>query len=115
MITVPATQRWTDTAIDVAAGDIISFSVAGTVSLGDDRSLDAAGDTDGATAAPRRPLTDRPAGALIGRIGTSPEDTFFIGDERLPFRVRTTGRLYLGVNDDSLADDSGAFQVAVTR
>ena len=115
MITVPTTQRWTDSGIDLAAGDVISFSVAGTVSLGDDRPLGAAGDPDGAVAAPRRPLTDRPAGALIGRIGTSPDDTFFIGAERLPFRVRTSGRLYLGVNDDSLDDDTGAFQVAVTR
>jgi hypothetical protein len=115
MITVSARQRWTDSGIDVVAGDVISFSIAGTVTLGDDHPLGAEGDLDGATAAPRRPLTDRPAGALIGRIGTSPDDTFFIGAERLPFRVRTSGRLYLGVNDDTLDDDGGAFQVAVTR
>jgi len=60
-------------------------------------------------------MPDRPAGALIGRIGSSPDDTFFIGAERLPFRVRTSGRLYLGINDDTLDDDTGAFQVAVTR
>jgi hypothetical protein len=115
MITVSATTRWTDSGIDVTAGDVVSFSVAGTVSLGDDRSLGAEGDLDAAAPAPRRPMPDRPAGALIGRIGTSPDDTFFIGAERLPFRVRTSGRLYLGVNDDTLADDDGAFQVAVTR
>jgi hypothetical protein len=115
MITVSATTRWTDSGIDVTSGDVVSFSVAGTVSLGDDRSLGAEGDLDAAAAAPRRPMPDRPAGALIGRIGTSPDDTFFIGAERLPFRVRTSGRLYLGVNDDTLADDDGAFQVAVTR
>jgi hypothetical protein len=115
MITVSATTRWTDSGIDVAAGDVISFSVAGTVSLGDDRSLGAEGDLDAAAPAPRRPMPDRPAGALIGRIGTSPDDTFFIGAERVPFRVRTSGRLYLGINDDTLDDDAGAFQVAVTR
>ena len=115
MITVSATTRWTDSGIDVAAGDVISFSVAGTVSLGDDRSLGAEGDLDAAAPAPRRPMPDRPAGALIGRIGTSPDDTFFIGAERLPFRVRTSGRLFLGINDDTLSDDDGAFQVAVTR
>jgi hypothetical protein len=60
-------------------------------------------------------MPDHPAGALIGRIGTSPDDTFFIGGERLPFRVRTSGRLFLGINDDTLDDDDGAFQVAVTR
>ena len=115
MITVSATTRWTDSGIEVAAGDVISFSVAGTVSLGDDRSLGAEGDLDAAAPAPRRPMPDRPAGALIGRIGTSPDDTFFIGAERLPFRVRTSGRLFLGINDDTLDDDDGAFQVAVTR
>jgi hypothetical protein len=115
MLTVAAAERWTDTAIDVVSGDVVSFSVAGTVTLGDDRPLGAEGDPDGAAAAPRRPLPDRPAGALVGRIGTSPDDTFFIGAERLPFRVRTTGRLYLSINDDTLADDTGAFQVAITR
>jgi hypothetical protein len=115
MITVPTSARWTDSGIDVSAGDVVSFSVAGTVTLGDDRSLGAEGDLDAAAPAPRRPMPDRPAGALIGRIGSSPDDTFFIGAERLPFRVRTSGRLYLGINDDTLDDDTGAFQVAVTR
>ncbi len=115
MITVPTAARWTDSGIDLTAGDVVSFSVAGTVTLGDDRPLGAEGDLDAAAPAPRRPMPDRPAGALIGRIGTSPDDTFFIGAERLPFRVRTSGRLYLGINDDTLDDDTGAFQVAVTR
>jgi hypothetical protein len=114
-ITVSARQRWTDTGIDVTMGDVVSFSASGRVTIGDDRPLGAEGDLDGAAAAPRRPLTDRPPGALIGRIGTSPDDTFFIGAEKRPFRVRTSGRLYLAVNDDSLGDDTGAFQVAVTR
>jgi hypothetical protein len=114
-ITVSARLRWTDTGIDVTSGDVVSFSVGGRVTLGDNRPLGAEGDVDGAAAAPRRPLTDRPAGALIGRIGSSPDDAFFIGADRRPFRVRTTGRLYLAVNDDYLGDDTGAFQVAVTR
>ena len=50
----------------------------------------------------RRPVPARPAGALIGRIGTSPSDVFFIGGDRGSFRVRTSGRLYLGVNDHYL-------------
>ena len=97
----------------MTAGDVVSFSVAGTVGLGDDRSLGAEGRSrrrrPGAAASDARP----PAGALIGRIGTSPDDIFFIGAERLPFRVRTSGRLFLGINDDTLDDDTGAFQVAV--
>ena len=114
MITVSTAERWTDSGIDVTAGEVVSFSVAGTVSLGDDRSIGAEGDLDAAAPAPRRPMPDRPAGALIGRIGMSPDDTFFIGAERMPFRVRTSGRLYLGLNDDDLDDDTGAFEVTIT-
>ena len=60
-------------------------------------------------------MPSRPAGALIGRIGTLPSDVFFIGGDRGSFRVRTTGRLYLGVNDNFYADNSGSFEVRVSR
>ena len=48
--------------------------------------------------------------ALIGKIGN---DMFFIGDETGPIRVRTSGRLQLGINDDVLDDNSGNFRVVV--
>jgi len=57
-----------------------------------------------------RPLPNRPGAALIGRIGS---DVFFIGNDRGPIRVRGTGRLYLGINDEYLADNSGSFRVTV--
>ena len=53
-----------------------------------------------------------PAAALIGRIGES-SDYFFIGDEKGAIRVQSAGRLHLGVNDDYLQDNSGAFRVTV--
>jgi hypothetical protein len=59
-----------------------------------------------------RPLPNRPAAALVGRIGNS-GDVFFVGSDTGVFRARTSGRLYLGVNDDYLNDNSGAFRVRV--
>ena len=41
------------------------------------------------------------------------ERMFFIGDETGPVRLRSSGRLYLGVNDDVLTDNSGNFRVVV--
>jgi hypothetical protein len=55
-------------------------------------------------------MPNRPGAALIGRIGG---DVFFIGDERGPIRVRNSGRLELGINDDFLDDNSGSFRVTV--
>ena len=55
-------------------------------------------------------MGNRNAAALIGRIGN---DMFFIGDETGPVRMRSAGRLFLGVNDDVLTDNSGNFRVVV--
>ena len=49
--------------------------------------------------------------ALIAQIGNS--DAFVIGSRR-SVRAPDSGRLYLGVNDDHLADNTGDFEVMVT-
>jgi hypothetical protein len=61
---------------------------------------------------PGRPIPNRPAAALIGRVGETNE-YFFIGDDSGPVRVRGCGRLFLGINDDFLGDNSGSFRVTV--
>jgi len=114
MISVPARQAWTDTGIDVTTGDVVRFAAEGTVVWGAGREDGPAGELN-SPMNDRRPVPARPAGALIGRIGTSPSDVFFIGDDRGSFRVRTSGRLYLGVNDHSYGDNSGSFEVRVSR
>jgi hypothetical protein len=114
VITVPARQVWTDTGIDVTTGDVIRFTAEGTVTWSPGQQDGPAGEMN-SPINDRRTIPGRPAGALIGRIGTSASDVFFIGDDRGGFRVRTSGRLYLGVNDNSYLDNSGSFQVRVIR
>ena len=114
MITVPARQAWTDTGIDVKTGDVVRFAAEGTVLWGAGREDGPAGEIN-SPMNDRRPVPARPAGALIGRIGTSPSDVFFIGGDRGSFRVRTSGRLYLGVNDHNYGDNSGSFEVRVSH
>ena len=58
-------------------------------------------------------MPNRNAAALIGKIGNGSTDYFYIGDEKGPIRVRSGGRLYLGVNDDVLTDNSGNYRVVV--
>jgi hypothetical protein len=59
-----------------------------------------------------RPMPERNAAALIGKIGEK-GDPFFIGDLREPLRMRGAGRLFLGINDDYLADNSGSLRVVI--
>ena len=41
------------------------------------------------------------------------EDPFFIGADQSAIRMRSSGRLFLGVNDDFLKDNTGSFRVMV--
>lgn len=106
---VSADVAWNDTGVDVRAGQTIYFEAQGQVRWGRDRRDGPAGERNSPANA-NRPMGNRNAAALIGKIGN---DLFFIGDETGPIRVRSSGRLHLGVNDDVLTDNSGNFRVVV--
>ena len=110
-VSVPATVQWTDTGVDLRSGQTIYFEASGQVRWGRDRRDGPEGESDSPNN-PGRPIPNRPAAALIGRIGSS-SDFFLIGDEQGAIRARGSGRLYLGVNDDFLPDNSGSFRVIV--
>jgi hypothetical protein len=57
-------------------------------------------------------MPDRNAAALIGKIGEN-GDPFFIGGSTQGIRVRGGGRLFLGINDDYLQDNSGSLRVVI--
>lgn len=108
-VTVSATETWTDTGVQVRGGQTLYFESSGQVRWGRDRRDGPAGEKN-SPYNQARPLPNRPGAALIGRIG---DDVFFIGDEPGPIRVRGSGRLYLGINDEYLEDNSGSFRVTV--
>ncbi len=111
-IIVSADVAWNDTGIDVRPGQTVYFEAQGQVRWGRDRRDGPAGERN-SPPNPGRPMGNRNAAALIGKIGTDSGDLFFIGDETGPVRVRGNGRLYLGINDDVLTDNSGNFRVVV--
>jgi hypothetical protein len=112
-VTVRSDVRWVDTGINVRAGDPLRFEATGTALWAPERSTGPAGRPKPGSD-PVLPMPDGPAGALIGRIGTD-GDVFLIGDEQGLFRARTSGRLYLTLNDDYLDDNSGSYRVRIHR
>lgn len=124
---VPATQIWSDTGLQVEAGELISFSARGEIVAEHSRRL-------GAPSPPKVPpqgtflwnddVADRvfplsaaaggpaPCYALIGRIGSG--DPFFIGRGR-SIEATESGSLLLGINDYDITDNSGEFIVEVER
>lgn len=111
-VRVDPKHRWTDTGINVRAGDVVTFDASGTITM----RIGDAGDTATPAGSTRNrtaddaPILNQKAGALIARIGEySPS---FIGS-RTTWTAPVSGRLYLGVNDDYLDDNSGEFVVHV--
>lgn len=110
-VNVLAGTQWNDTGIDVRSGQTIYFNASGEVRWGRDRRDGPEGENN-SPRNPGRPMPNRPGAALIGRVGEF-NDPFFIGGANDAIRVRSSGRLYLGINDEVLTDNSGAFRVTV--
>lgn len=109
---VAANVAWSDTGIDVRAGQTVYFSATGRIRWGPDRRDGPAGESN-SPHNPNRPIGSRPAAGLIGKVGAESTDYFFVGNDTGAIRMRASGRLFLGINDDFLQDNSGSFRVIV--
>jgi hypothetical protein len=105
-----ASNGWNDSGLMVRAGQRLRITATGRVSLG-------GGNFSTPTGLPR--LADRdklmrnePTGALIAVVGDDNDDFIFIGANR-EFTAQRDGRLFLGVNEGNLADNSGMYDVTV--
>jgi len=111
-IQVNASQAWTDTGLTVRQGDLVRFQASGEITYG--RSPGQTATPDGG---PDRRATypdpSVPVGALLGKIGNS--KPFAIGTQSQALAMPASGRLMLGVNDDALGDNGGAYTVIVAR
>lgn len=110
-IIVRADRGWTPTGITVSRGDTIRFETSGEIQLSPDPNdkASSAGSLTGRNA-PNAPIRNSLAGALIGRIGNGAP--FGIGNQA-SIPAPASGRLFLGINDDGLSDNTGEFRVVV--
>jgi hypothetical protein len=110
-VLVQANQQWNDGGITVKKGDRVAFNTSGQISYG--QGLTAGPDGNGELRKATYPVAVMPVGGLIGRVGTGAP--FPIGSNSAPIVMPNDGRLMLGVNDDEIGDNSGAFTVTVTK
>lgn len=110
-IVVPAQEAWTSTGIAVRRGEWITFNATGEIRLTTDAAdvAGAAGSAANRTAANAQ-IPSTPIGALIGRVGNS--RPFVIGNQTR-IQMPANGVLFLGINDDHHADNSGELRVEV--
>jgi hypothetical protein len=109
---VAGNRTWTGTGLSLKAGDMVTFAAAGSVRPPANLHVPpvtAAGTGANCTAA--SPAPRLPCWSLIGRIGSG-GPVFAIGINAT-VQVRDEGELYLGINQDAVAENTGAFRVTV--
>ena len=112
-VRVHANVAWNDTGITLKSGDMVTFRTTGQVNFGESAGQTAGPDGNPAAHSGSYPIAALPAGALIGRVGSSAP--FGIGSNAAPIRMPAKGRLLLGVNDNEINDNGGYFSVVVTK
>lgn len=110
---VPGNQQWTPTNITVKSGETLRFQTTGEVRFtGDPNDRAQAAGSFAQKYVPSAPVPAAYAGALIGRVNNG--RPFAIGDQS-SVRMPASGTLFLGINDDNVSDNSGQFQVVISR
>jgi len=115
-LNVPSNQEWTDTGVTIRSGAAVGISATGGVYLAAPGSSQPPGGYPSCTPATsypthssQFPAPELPCWSLIARIGNSPP--FEVGTSIVV--TATTGRLYLGVNDNSFASNAGIWAVKI--
>jgi hypothetical protein len=116
-VSVVASQEgWTDTEIDVEAGDEVRITATGEivddVNGHPDRTFPPEGVPDLRGEHTGDPFRHINHAALIGRIGEDGE-IFVVGDD-LRTTVGASGRLLLAINDNRFDDNRGSFEAEIT-
>ena len=110
IFSVQASEVWTNTHINVEAGDLLTITyLSGRWSPGAGEEVDAIG-CGGDPRSINNIIKGVSHAALIGRIGD--HEPFLVG-ERYHHSMGESGILYLGINDSDLGNNSGCLQVKV--
>ena len=105
-----AANGWTDSGLMVRKGQRLRISATGRVSLGQGRFSTPTGlprvvDTE-------KLMRNEPTGELIAVVGDDNDDFIAVGASR-EFYAPRDGRLFLGVNEGNLEDNTGSYDVVV--
>jgi hypothetical protein len=124
VVEVPATAKWTDTGITLTASEEVKITASGTLNYGSGNAFRSSPAgvkwplkvcgfdqyTEPGNGEPF-PAPGVSCWSLIGRIGSGPPIP--VG-KSLTFTAPVGGELYLGINDNNTADNSGHWTATVT-
>ncbi len=117
VVTVNASQPWTDTGIDVEPNMSFEITAEGSIDLGNRQMSGPEGNPNVGSPNSVFPIQDEAPGALIAKIryrDGRDSNYIFVGARGTPATESGEyGRLFLGINDDYFRDNRGSFNVRI--
>ena len=114
-LTVPADQQWTDTGIDLKAGDKVTITSDGSIVFGGRLAATSEGLKRGWSDLMRAlPVNSAGNGALIGRIGAAEFANPFLIGKTKEIVAPADGRLFLGINQLATETSTGNYTVKMS-
>jgi hypothetical protein len=117
LITVPATQQWTDTGIDVEPNMTFDITADGEIEISSRTFATPDGNRDANVRASTYPIQNEGVGALIAKIryrDGRDSNAVLVGSHGTPAtEAGEYGRLFLGINDDYFRDNKGQYRVII--
>lgn len=114
-IDVSASQTWTDTGIDLNAGDALAFTATGSISYGPQTAGPDGLKRGWKDLLMQFPVNEAGRGALVGRFGDSPAARPFLIGAKAQRTAPIAGRLFLGINQMANLNGSGSYHVVIER
>ena len=116
-VSINGDNPWVDTGMDVNAGDKLHITATGAVDFKDKTGVGPEGAQRGwADTLRALSVSSAGRGALVGQIGNDRAATPFLVGADTTITSPTTGRLYLGVNQDQFTKPTaGKFEVHIDR
>ncbi len=127
-LTVPSNVQWTDTGYNVEGEQMLFLSASGGISLQVGNPMAYCGPDGYDLKTVQQPIQDMNIGALIGKVvllisievdeetgeekRNEIEKIFFIGSAR-QVSLPISGRLFLGINENVVGDNSGQYTVDI--
>src|ERR1017187_10179565 len=116
-VSINGDNPWVDSGMDVNPGDKLHITAKGTVDFKDKTDVGAEGAQRGwADTLRALSVSSAGRGALVGQVGNDRAATPFLVGADATITSPTTGRLYLGVNQDQFSKPTaGKFDVHIDR
>ena len=117
VVTIPGNRTWVDTGIDLDEDVTLDISAEGQITFRRNQLVGPDGDINLNSKDARYPVNNSGVGALIAKIRYSngaESAPRFIGARNVK-RIGSSeyGRLFLGINDDAVGDNTGTYTVTV--